>query len=112
MTYIEYIRQMTDGQLAHFINGLQPEIELWMISMERALSYRYEGLDVYHGLNGDARSLMHIMYKDYDLELKRLNDKYNPGHHVPWEDEKHPYVGRHDHELKDGENHVDNRTSD
>lgn len=94
MTYIERIRQMTDAQLALFINALQPEIELWMLSMERALNYHYDGPDVYHGLNGDARSLMHIMYKDYDLEKQRIEDKYNPGHHMPWEKEVHPYHGR------------------
>ena len=96
MTYIERIRKMTDAQLALFINALQPEIELWMLSMERALNYHYDGPDVYHGLNGDARSLMHIMYKDYDLEMQRIEDKYNPGHHMPWEKEEHPYHGRHD----------------
>lgn len=103
MTYIEHIRNMSDGQLAHFINGLQPEIELWMLAMERAENYHYEGPDVYHGLNGDARSLMHIMYKDYDLELQRINDKYNPGHHLPWEEEKHPYTGKHDDEIAQGD---------
>lgn len=103
MTYIEHIRALSDGQLAHFLNGLQPEIELWMLALERAESYQYSGPDVYHGLNGDARSLMHIMYKDYDLELKRIEDKYNPGHHVPWDEEKHPYRGQHDYELEDME---------
>ena len=43
MTYIERIRKMTDAQLALFINALQPEIELWMLSMERALNYHYDG---------------------------------------------------------------------
>ena len=100
MTYIEKIRQMDDGQLAHFINGIQPEIELWMLAMERALRYHYEGPDVYHGLNGDARSLMHILYKDYDIELQRLEDKYNPGHHAPGAKEDHPYKGRHDDEME------------
>ena len=104
MTYIERIRKMTDAQLALFINTLQPEIELWMLSMERALNYHYDGLDVYHGLNGDARSLMHIMYKDYDLEKQRIEDKYNPGHHMPWEKEEHPYHSRHDRcRMQEGE---------
>ena len=96
MRYIDHIRQMNDGQLAYFLNSIQPEIELWMLAMERAKAYHYEGPDVYHGLNGDARSLMHILYKDFDLEMQRLNDKYNPGHHLLWEVEKHPYIGKHD----------------
>ena len=96
MTYIDHLRNMSDEQIAHFINGIQPEIELWMLAFERAMNYRYDGPDAYHGLNGDARSLMHILYKDYDLELQRLEDKYNPWHHPPWEKEDHPYVGRHD----------------
>lgn len=96
MTYLEHIRNMDDGQFAYFLNTLQPEMELFMLAVERAEKYRYEGPDSLHGLNGDARSLLWIMRKDYDLELKRIEDKYNPGHHAPWENEVHPYKGRHD----------------
>ena len=105
-TYIEHIRNMNDGQLAYFINMLQPEIELWMLAMMRAEAdnsgsngKHYKGPDKLYGLNGDARSLLHIMYKDYDLDIQRFEDSYNPGHHAPWEKEKHPYKGRHDDEV-------------
>lgn len=101
MRYIDHIRNMNDGQLAYFLNMLQPEIELWMLAMERATSdnrkvlngKNYSGPDSLYGLNGDARDLLFIMYKDFDLELKRIEDGYNPGHHTPWDEEKHPYAG-------------------
>ena len=96
MTYLEHIRKMNDGQLAYFLNMIQPEIELFMLAVQRAEAYHYKGPDKLHGLSGDARSLLWIMRKDYDLELKRIEDSYNPGHHMPWEEEKHPYKGRHD----------------
>ena len=83
MTYIEHIRAMDDAQLTYFINFIQPEIELWTLAFDRAEAYHYKGPDVYHGLNGDARSLMHLMYKDYDLDKQRIRDCYNPGHHAP-----------------------------
>lgn len=99
MTYIEHIREMDDAQLAYFLNTIQPEIELFMLAVERAEKYHYSGPDPLHGLNGDARTLLYIMQKDYDLELQRIEDKYNPGHHAPWEEEKHPYKGKYDDEL-------------
>lgn len=110
MTYLEHIRAMNDGQLAYFLSGIQPEIELFALEMSRALSdniygngKNYTGPDKLFGLNGDARSLLYIMYKDYDLEMKRIEDCYNPGHHLPWDEEKHPYKGKHDKEI-DNEN--------
>lgn len=101
MRYIDHIRSMNDGQLAYFLNMLQPEIELWMLAMDRALSDNlkhangkdYTGPDRLYGLNGDARDLLWIMYKDFDLDKQRIEDCYNPGHHVPWEKEEHPYSG-------------------
>lgn len=102
MRYIDHIRQMNDGQLAYFLNMLQPNVEMWMLAMERATSDNnavssgkgYTGPDKLYGLNGDARELLWIMYKDFDLELQRVKDGYNPGHHPPWVEEKHPYEGR------------------
>lgn len=94
MTYLEHIRQMNDGQFAYFLNMIQPEIELFVLAVQRAEGYNYSGPDSLCGLNGDARSLLWIMRKDYDLELKRIEDCYNPGHHLPWEKEEHPYTGR------------------
>ena len=57
MTYLEHIRKMDDGQLAYFLNMIQPEIELFMLAVQRAEAYHYEGPDKLHGLNGDARTL-------------------------------------------------------
>lgn len=96
MTYLEHIRKMDDGQFAYFLNTIQPEIELFMFAIDRAEKYKSSDIDPLCGLNGDARTLLYIMKKDYDLELKRIHDKYNPGHHLPWEEEKHPYKGKYD----------------
>ena len=38
MRYIDHIRNMSDDQLAYFLNAIQPEITLWSLSMMRALS--------------------------------------------------------------------------
>lgn len=102
MTYLEHIRKMDDGQLAYFLNAIQPEIELFMLAMERAENYHYDGCDTLCGLYGDARTLLHIMRKDYDLELQRIKDCYNPGQHLPWDKEEHPYQGKYD-EQKGGD---------
>lgn len=96
MTYLEHIRNMDDAQLAYFLNTIQPEIELFMLAVERAEKYKYTGPDTLHGLHGDARTLLWILRKDYDLELQRIMDMYNPGHHTPGENEEHPYTGKHD----------------
>lgn len=71
MTYIEHIRRMNDWQLAHFLNGIQPEIELFMQAVTRAESFKPNLKDSSFGLSGDARTLLNIMRKDYDQELQR-----------------------------------------
>lgn len=74
MTYIEHIRRMNDWQLAHFLNGIQLEIELFMLAMTRAESFKPNLKDPLFGLSGDAGTLLHIMRKDYDQELQRIED--------------------------------------
>ena len=46
MRYIDHIRNMSDDQLAYFLNAIQPEITLWSLSMMRALSRKpYKVMD-------------------------------------------------------------------
>jgi hypothetical protein len=78
MRYIDHIRNMSDDQLAYFLNAIQPEITLWSLSMMRALSRKpYKGVDALNGTNGDTRTLMSILYKDYDYEMKLMNEERN-----------------------------------
>ena len=78
MTYLEHIRTMSDDQLAYFLNMIQPEITLWSIAMERALKKKpYDGLDALKGTNGDTRRIMSILYKDFDYEMKLMDEEIN-----------------------------------
>ena len=78
MRYIDHIRNMSDDQLAYFLNAIQPEITLWSFSMMRALSRKpYKGVDALNGTNGDTRTLMSILYKDYDYEMKLMDEERN-----------------------------------
>lgn len=78
MRYIDHIRNMSDDQLAYFLNAIQPEITLWSLSMMRALSKKpYKGVDALNGTNGDTRTLMSILYKDYDYEMKLMDEERN-----------------------------------
>lgn len=78
MRYIDHIRNMSDDQLAYFLNAIQPEITLWSLAMTRALSRKpYKGTDALNGTNGDTRTLMSILYKDYDYEMKLMNEERN-----------------------------------
>ena len=46
--------------------------------MTRALSRKpYKGGDALNGTNGDTRTLMSILYKDYDCEMKRMDEERN-----------------------------------
>ena len=75
MRYIDHIRNMSDDQLAYFLNAIQPEITLWSLSMMRALSRKpYKGVDALNGTNGDTRTLMSILYRDYDYEMKLMDE--------------------------------------
>ena len=38
MRYIDHIRNMSDDQLAYFLNAIQPEITLWSLSMPSSLT--------------------------------------------------------------------------
>ena len=78
MRYIDHIRNMSDDQLAYFLNAIQPEITLWSLSMMRALSRKpYKGVDALNGTNGDTRTLMSILYKDFDYEMKNRTQYIN-----------------------------------
>lgn len=78
MRYIDHIRNMSDDQLAYFLNAIQPEITLWSLAMTRALSRKpYKDVDTLNGTNGDTRTIMSILYKDYDYEMKRMNEERN-----------------------------------
>ena len=78
MRYIDHIRNMSDDQLAYFLNAIQPEITLWSLSMMRALSRKpYKGVDALNGTTGDTRTLMSILYKDYDYEMKLMDEERN-----------------------------------
>lgn len=78
MRYIDHIRNMSDDQLAYFLNAIQPEITLWSLSMMRALSRKpYKGVDALNGTSGDTRTLMSILYKDYDYEMKLMDEERN-----------------------------------
>ena len=78
MRYIDHIRNMSDDQLAYFLNAIQPEITLWSLSMTRALSRKpYKGVDVLNGTDGDTRTLMSILYKDYDYDMKLMDEERN-----------------------------------
>ena len=80
MTYIEHIRNFSDGQIAYFLNAIQPEITIFSLAMSRALSDKvcngkdYKGPDVYFGLNGDARDMMATLYKDFEKQMRDLDD--------------------------------------
>lgn len=83
MTYLEHIRNFSDGQMAYFLDAIQPEITLFSLAMNWTLADNrdngkdYNGPDVYHGLNGDARDMMRILYKDYDKDMRDLEDCRN-----------------------------------
>lgn len=78
MRYIDHIRNMSDDQLAYFLNAIQPEITLWSLAMTRTLSRKpYKGVDALNGTNGDTRTLMSILYKDYDYEMKLMDEERN-----------------------------------
>ena len=92
MRYIDHIRNMSDDQLAYFLNAIQPEITLWSLSMTRALSRKpYEGVDALNGTNGDTRTFMSILYKDYDYEMKLMDEERNQSF-----DDLHDYASGND----------------
>src|SRR5690606_32817994 len=69
---------MSDDQLAYFLNAIQPEITLWSLAMMMALSKTpYKGVDALNGTNGDTRTLMSILYKDFDYEMKLMDEERN-----------------------------------
>ena len=80
MTYLDHIRNFSDGQMAYFLNAIQPEITIFSLAMTWTLAdgkrngKDYNGPDVYHGLNGDARDMMRMLYKDYDKTMRDLED--------------------------------------
>ena len=44
----------------------------------RALSRKpYKGVDALNGTTGDTRTLMSILYKDYDYEIKLMDEERN-----------------------------------
>ncbi len=46
--------------------------------MMRALSRKpYNGTDALNGTNGDTRTIMSILYKDYDYEMKMMDEERN-----------------------------------
>jgi hypothetical protein len=46
--------------------------------MMRALSRKpYKGVDALNGTTGDTRTLMSILYKDYDYEMKLMYEERN-----------------------------------
>jgi hypothetical protein len=78
MRYIDYIRNMSDDQLAYFLNAIQPTITLWSLAMMMALSRKpYKGVDALNGTNGDTRTLMSILYEDYDYDMKLMGEERN-----------------------------------
>lgn len=83
MTYIEHIRNFNDGQLAYFLNAIQPEITVFSLAMNWALSdnrnngKNYSGPDPLSGLDGDARYLLGVLYKDYDKDMRDLDECRN-----------------------------------
>lgn len=83
MTYIDHIHNMNDAQLAYFLNAIQPEITIFSLAMSRALSDQinngknYKGPDSLSGLSGDARTMLSILLKDFDKEMRDLDDCRN-----------------------------------
>ena len=80
MTYLEHIRNFSDGQMAYFLNAIQPEITIFSLAMERALSdnvnngKNYKGPDSLFGLDGDARGMMSTLYKDFEKQMRDLEE--------------------------------------
>ena len=80
MTYLEHIRNFSDGQMAFFLNAIQPEITIFSLAMTWTLAdgkhngKNYSGPDVYNGLNGDARDMMRTLYKDYDKTMRDMEE--------------------------------------
>lgn len=83
MTYLEYIRNFSDGQLAYFLNAIQPEITIFSLAMSRALSDKvnngknYKGPDSLSGLSGDARMMLSTLRKDFDKTMRDLEECRN-----------------------------------
>ncbi len=84
MTYMEHIKQMSDEDFAYFLDFLQPEIELFMLAMERTLAGKGSrdcwrpGDDGTCQLNGTRRSMYIMLKKVYDEEMKRICNDINP----------------------------------
>ena len=80
MTYLDHIRNFSDGQMAYFLNAIQPEITIFSLAMDWALSDKvnngknYKGSDALFGLDGDARSMMSTLYKDFDKQMRDLEE--------------------------------------
>lgn len=80
MTYLEHIRNFNDGQMAYFLNAIQPEITIFSLAMNWTLSdnrnngKNYKGPDSLFGLSGDARYLLSVLYKDYDRDMRNLEE--------------------------------------
>lgn len=83
MTYIEHIRNFNDGQMAYFLDAIQPEITFFSLAMNWALSdnrnngKNYSGPDSLSGLSGDARYMLSVLYKDYDKDMRNLDECRN-----------------------------------
>lgn len=83
MTYIEHIRNFNDAQLAYFLNAIQPEITIFSLAMSRAISDKvnngknYNGPDRLSGLDGDARTMLSILRKDFDRQMRELDECRN-----------------------------------
>ncbi|MDO4648210.1 MAG: hypothetical protein Q4B26_06120 [Eubacteriales bacterium] len=88
MTYFEYIRSLSDEDLAYFIDFIQPEITLISLAMERTLKGRgtRDKWDPSSAstcrLDGTRRRMYFTLNQDFDQLMHDLDNEENPNWNI------------------------------
>ncbi len=84
MTYFDYIRSLSDEDLAYFIDFVQPEITLFALAMDRTLKGKGtrdkwdKSNEATCRLNGTRRKMYFTLKRDFDKEMEDINNDVNP----------------------------------
>lgn len=82
MTYFDHIRELSDEDLAYFIDSLNPDIEVLMLAMKQTLDGRGrrdrwdEGAS--STLTGTRIYMYQTLKKDFDERLREIECERNP----------------------------------
>ncbi|MDO4647190.1 MAG: hypothetical protein Q4B26_00970 [Eubacteriales bacterium] len=88
MTYFDHIRELSDEDLAYFLDFLQPEVTLIALAMERTLKAKGSRdkwdpeNEATCQLTGTRRNMYFALKKDFDQLMNDLDNEENPNWNI------------------------------